>query len=218
MHCPNCGAYRTIKSLDCRRCQQIAREDNKEYIRQMKLNKTPHTEVYYSDRKPSLIRPIHGFFFFWLLVIGVSQYIMFITAPDILTQKELRTNMEGLLTITLMFYPLYMLPSFLSRNKEESEGWIVLLVNFFAGWTVIAWFSLLSTSMSKAGKHKKDYIPRSSSSLNTSNGVYQRNIEQEYAKNGKYVTKVNHQNTSVPNDKRAYIVLGVVALGWLLFR
>jgi hypothetical protein len=47
------------------------------------------------------------------------------------------------ITIPIVLFALFILPSAIAFNKKHDLRWIVLFLNIFAGWTFLVWLILL---------------------------------------------------------------------------
>ena len=58
-------------------------------------------------------------------------------------------GLVGLLILGVLVM-MYFLPSIIAFNRQLSNRWSVLIINFFFGWTFIGWVSCLAMSASGA--------------------------------------------------------------------
>lgn len=133
--CPWCGEEILFQAVKCKFCHELL-QPNSETIK--------HTEI----TNGSLIAANTIFIVLYCIVIGLIFIIIYPFSSTIhIFSRENQQNLLIGLMIYLAFW-IYFIPTDVALTRKHNNALMILVLNLFLGWTLIAWALTLAFSCS----------------------------------------------------------------------
>ena len=84
----------------------------------------------------------------WIGGIGVALALFYVVMQDPVAVGQ---AIAGFITLAVVV-AVYFAPSIIAHCRGHHNVWAILMLNFFAGWTVIAWMVALVWAFTKVDR------------------------------------------------------------------
>jgi hypothetical protein len=88
----------------------------------------------------------------WVGIIGSALTLFYIVLDDPVAVSEAIAGFVVAAIVVAVVVAVYFAPSIIAHCRGHHNVWAILMLNFFAGWTVIAWMVALVWAFTKVDR------------------------------------------------------------------